>query len=428
MGLGYIQLAVKSASDAYLVGNPQFTYFKKAFVRHTPFALEPSYLNFSGDTTNGFGKKFYCKIPRNGDLLYRAYLQFEIKVASGTWAQSFSDNGLSLIDYVDLYIGDQLIDRQYGEWMHIVGELFESSGKSRVLSELIKIDNASGSPGTSQTVIIPLRFWFTKNPGLALPVLAIAYQDIRVDLQLNSKDKVRNSTSGLPYLNNVKLLVEYVHLGGDEKVLFSSGQHEYIIEQVQTNLSNNIPLQLVSPVIQDTPYEDSIFNFDIRFNHPVKELFWVVQDNQDASGNTANGNYLFNFWRNFTKGRDQIKEALISLNGKDGMDFLPGIYYRNLQSYINHSCGGYNLGTTDLSGSCIYKYSFGLYPERLQSSGTLNFSGLDSSRLRIKFYRDSDNFTQGGETNLTSKSIRMYGINYNLLKIESGMAGVGYIN
>lgn len=427
MGLGYIQLAVKSATDAYLVGNPQFTYFKKAFVRHTPFAMEPMYLNFQGDTTNGFGKKFYCKIPRNADLLYRLYIQFEIKNNGTSWADSFGDEGQSLIEFVDVFIGDQQIDRQYGEWLHIAGELFEPSGKSRVLSELIKIDNTSISTA-SQTVIVPMRFWFCRNPGLALPLMALAYQDVRIDLQVATKEKVRNNSSGVPYINNIKLICDYIHLSPEEKLLFSSSTHEYIIEQIQSNLGNAIPLQLTNPVIGDTAYENTTFNFDVRFNHPVKELFWVVQDNQDASGNTANGNYVFNFWRNFTAGRDQIKEALISLNGKDGMEFLPGIYYRNLQTFLYHDNGCYSLTNYTNSGSGIYKFSFALYPQRLQSSGTLNFSGLENCRLKIKFYRDVDNFTLGGETNITSKTLRIYGINYNVLRIQSGSAGLGYIN
>lgn len=447
MGIGFLQISVRSSQDNYLIGNPQFSFFKAVYRRHTNFALEPYLLPLQGDTTNPWNKKFNLKIPKNGDLLYRIYLQFTLKGAGSSSPYNFSDFPISafgLINYIDMYIGDQFIDRQYGEWMHIFGETYTSPGKNKLLSQMIKINRESTS--SNQVVYIPLFFWFCRNAGLALPLLALSFSDIRLEINFNSQQVALNSTPTDVEITQVQAITEYVHLDTEEKKLFASANHDYLIEQVQYNIANSVPLHSsglgVQGLLSNTEYERKVFGFDLRFNHPVKELFWVLQDsNNGDEDKTPKGNNLFNFWRNFKVYRDQIINATLCLNGKDIWEYETGNFYRSLEGYINHEGSGYELYSDDRTetyytpdGSGIYKYSFALYPQRHQPSGTLNFSGLDKAQLKIRVYRDPDNFwidpvtNQPLEQNITSKMLKIYAVNYNILRISSGQGGLLFSN
>jgi len=450
MGVGFLQISVRSSQDNYLIGNPQFSFFKAVYRRHTNFALEPYLLPLQGDTTNPWGKKFNLKIPKNGDLLYRMYLQFTLttsnKEGSDYDFNKFPISAFALINYIDMYIGDQFIDRQYGEWMHIYGETYTPPGKNRLLSQMIKIErlvNSVDPNSATQVVYVPLFFWFCRNAGLALPLLALSFSDIRFEVNFNTQNVALNSPivyheRRIPdiAITQVQAVTEYVHLDTEEKKLFASANHDYLIEQVQYNIANSVPLHLggVQGDIKNTDYEKKVFSFDLRFNHPVKEIFWVLQDNTNNSGDKGPyGNYLFNFWRNYDRNRDQIINATLCLNGKDIWEYETANFYRSLEGYICHEGSGYELEpyyTPD--GSGIYKYSFALYPQRHQPSGTLNFSGLEKAQLKIRVYRDPDNFSLDppptGPDSISAKMLKVYGVNYNILRIASGQGGLLFSN
>jgi len=327
MGLGYFQLTVTNEEDKYLVGNPEFTYFKTLYKRHTNFAIENVVLNFSGETKmdNNYGKKIYTNIPKNGDLLHRMYLIIDTDYL-GTQKELIDNIGVSafsLIDYIELSIGDQVIDKHTGEWLHIYHEHFIDNSKNSLLCEMINIHNTTRTTDKSQRdglLYIPLIFWFNKNPGLALPLLALNNSNIKLSVKFSSKNKIYNSkTFDKKFIiNSVQLLAEYIHLDTEEKRLFATNSHEYLIEQLQYNDFNNVP-QKLEEFGGDDDYEKYLHKFNIPFNHPIKELFWCVQDSNGNNNIKNIGNNIFNYWLDLDTDtrQHQVIEGYITLNGKE---------------------------------------------------------------------------------------------------------------
>ena len=173
MGLGYLILSIKSEQDKYLTGNPQFTFFKSVYKRHTAFAVDYQYISFVGDASNAFGKKIYIDVPKNGDLLHRMYLVLDVSGVNGL--RNITPTAYSYIDYLDLFIGGQRVDRHYGSWLQIWHELFESNDVA-----LGKLTSSQPLAGNTNKLYVPLRFWFNNNVGLSLPLIALQYNDIKM--------------------------------------------------------------------------------------------------------------------------------------------------------------------------------------------------------------------------------------------------------
>lgn len=429
MGLGYLTLATKSEQDKYLTGNPQFTFFKGVYKKHTNFATDYQYVNLIGDTNNSLGKKLYLELPKNGDLLHRAYLAVNVKGAN-----TLSDVvplAYSLIEYIDLFIGGQRVDRHYGSWLRIWHELYASSEKQLALSEMVSIHNTSDS----KLLHIPLRFWFNNHIGSALPLLALQYNDVKLDIKFNNKADVstyceyKNGSSNTKVnddtfnISNVQVLCEYIHLDTEERRLFMSNSHEYLITQVQTSLNN--PVNLFHNTTTEN-FEKMVHKTDLRFNHPVKELIWSFQDsngiiskvNDFLKDYKSKGVLDYNYWNGFNVGKDQLISANLVLNGKDMSEELPGSFFRNLQHYQYHSGVRLKSITNNNSsqerpierftkydkGTGIYSYSFALTPEEYQPSGSLNFSNLESAQLKYKLHREpypsiTVDYATGGNNN-----------------------------
>jgi len=484
MGIGYFQLTVISEHDKYLVGNPQFTYFKAVYKRHTNFAIENFMLNFVGETSMGkssnFNKKLYTIIPKNGDLVHRMYLVFDLTFERDiTGANNITNiNNLkneisvdaqALIEYIEVKLGDQVIDRHTGEWLHISNEVTLPATKNNMLCDMINTHINIKDSLTSMKdglLYIPLQFWFNKNPGLALPLLALEYSSLKIDVKLNSRDKIRNVIFPNTYnqknlvINNISLLTEYIHLDTDEKNLFASNSHEYLIEQLQYTTNINVPLRkedIPFNVKGDNDYTKYQHKFEIPFNHPIKQLFWAIQDdsaNKTADGidnysengsglslanREAKGNNIFNYWFNLDwyNRQHQMIDFTIGLNGSDMFEPIHANYFMSVLKYQYHSGIGYgNLSanssipqfraTNDIDyskGSGFYTYSFALKPQDYQPSGSLNFSKLDRAELKMRLRRDSQN-----NTALTQKMLKVYAINYNILRIMSGHAGLAFSN
>jgi hypothetical protein len=450
MGLGYLLLAVKSEQDNYLVGNPQFTFFKTVYRKHTNFALDNVFLNFVGETANQFGRKIYIDIPKNGDLMHRMYLVVDME--SSTPITKIAPLAYSLIESIEIFVDGLSLDKHYGEWLQIWHELFNDRSKDLSLAHMI----SSHSTEKTNSLYIPLRFWFNNNVGLSLPLIALQNATIRIEVKFNSlstvqsycksKDNSINVNQDIS-IKRIQMLTEYIHLDTEERRLFSSNTHQYLITQVQTSLKNPLQLFLNDG---DESYEQIQHRVDLRFNLPVKELFWTIQDTHgyilDSSSNptkksyNSNGILQYNYWRNFTPGQDQLRDAILVLNGKDMTEELPSKFYRTIQRYQYHQGYGLNniideSSTTDPNipnsvcrdlsrGSGIYSYSFALKPEEYQPSGSLNFTQLEKAQLKLRLYRDTDNFTKNGANNISGKSMNIYAINYNILKVASGQGGV----
>jgi hypothetical protein len=370
-----MQLVAMGAQDVYLTGNPQITFFKVVYRRHTNFSKECIAQQFTGSAD--FGSSVSCTLARNGDLVQEIYLRATVQCNvndTQTWSVTDMTN---LIQTVEVEIGGQKIDKHYSQWLDIYNELFETSHDYREV-----MNTATGvADATDHTFYVPLRFWFNRNPGLALPLIALQYHEVKINMTLAAAASVKFAASDAndcaPSISSADLLVNYLYLDTDERRRFAQVSHEYLIEQVQ-----------------HTGVETSGGAIDMTFNHPVKALFWT--------------------------GSDWTKTKL-QLNGHDRAAEQPHDYYHLVQPYecgLGHSGKSLNASTrawaTVAAGGNVGMYSFCLKPAEHQPSGTCNFSRIDNARLNM------------GAT--TGASVWLFALNYNVLRIMSGMGGLAYSN
>ncbi len=417
-----MQLVAYGAQDIYLTGNAQITFFKVVYRRHTNFSMESMEQVFNGFVD--FGRKVTVTVSRNGDLIHKMYLRVvlpalkqdqegttnEGDVNSSTWQGYVNSIGNALIRSVDLEIGGQLIDKHYSEWLEIYGELNQSDEQYRSYKRMIGKYASDVSLETNaleeRTYYVPLQFFFCRNPGLALPLIALQYHEVKVNFDFRPLNELTRSDvkiTGTPLdvngnqaaIQSASLWIDYIYLDTDERRRFAQVSHEYLIEQVQYNEAEGIVNRSTN------------LNTRLSFNHPVKELYWIITRNENQEVNTRDGNDIFKF--SSSTGGDTFVTAKLAFNGHDRMTEREAIYFRELQPYQHH---------TRTPSKHIYNYSFALTPEQHQPSGTCNFSRLDSANLNLTF---------NGATTYDSQ-IRVYGVNYNVLRMMSGMAGLAYSN
>ena len=377
--------------DVYLTGNPQITFFKVVYRRHTNFSMESIQQTFNG--TAAFGNRVTCQISRNGDLIHRMYLQATLPaIASNGWVDYV---GLALIKNVELEIGGQRIDKQYGDWMYIWNELSLPTGKKTGFQAMVGDGLNDASP--AKTIYVPLEFWFCRNPGLALPLIALQYHEVKVNIEFRPVAELKDYSGQVvgtttADLSDASLWVDYIFLDTDERRRFAQLSHEYLIEQLQFTGEESVAANTTRT------------NPKLSFNHPVKELVWVLQDNAFVSNSS-------NEWFNYTTvsttgtaagGVNLCSTALLQLNGHDRFKERAGDYFNLVQPYQHHENIPSNKG--------INVYSFALKPEEHQPSGTLNMSRIDTATLQVTHPA----LSAGGK-------LRIYAVNYNVLRVMSGM-------
>ena len=454
MGGGLMQLVAYGAQDIYLTGNPQITFFKVVYRRHTNFSMESIEQTFNGNPD--FVKKVSCTISRNGDLIHRVYVQTTLpSVVVATNPSNSTVMGMTsfnwtnwvghqLVKNVEVEIGGQRIDKHYGEWLHLWNELSQSpglqSGYARMLGNVPLLTQAE-TQGTlpDTTLYIPLEFWFCRNPGLALPLIALQYHEVKINVEFSDLSKCVESNGGSVNnsslsLKNTSLFVDYIYLDTDERRRFAQVSHEYLIEQLQYTGEESIA--------------SAQSKVKLNFNHPVKELVWVVQCNDvvvageyfnysshrdsdtdlgfsghpsDALGTgltsaapTLGGNPTTTLDTN----RNAVVKAKLQLNGHDRFQEREGDYFNYVQPYQHH---------TNVPALGINVYSFGLKPEEHQPSGTCNFSRIDNAVLQLSVDTLGDGSASPSPASKGSK-VRVYATNYNVLRIMSGMGGLAYSN
>ena len=483
-----MQLVAMGAQDVYLTGNPQITFFKVVYRRHTNFSKECIAQTFSGSVPSTAEGSVTCTLARNGDLVQEIYLKTTVvandsvesgivtigtneaylsvaDAATNTWVAATQDDtvvyftkdlyydsdtsasavtatrlftantrykmsiasgnqatfktmagvavgitaganaGISdsatttastysgkivkedialdntdmtdLIKTVEVEIGGQKIDKHYSQWLDIYNELFETSHDLR----FAMCNGSQSAPVVNEKIhYIPLRFWFNRNPGLALPLIALQYHEVKINMTLNPA-----RSTGAVTMSDAKLLVNYLYLDTDERRRFAQVSHEYLIEQVQhTGVESESPITM-------------------NFNHPVKALFWTAYGSSSAP----------------------LGDAKLQLNGHDRAAVQPHDYYHLVQPYesgLGH-CGKSLDNSTRIWGPVVNTgatnnvgmYSFCLKPAEHQPSGTCNFSRIDNARLIIDKVSSTNN-------------LYLFAMNYNVLRIMSGMGGLAYSN
>ena len=362
MGGGLMQLVAYGAQDVYLTGNPQITFFKVVYRRHTNFACEAIEQTFNG--TPAVGGKATVPITRNGDLVTKMWLHTTVSETGD--ADTVDNIGYNLIKSVELQIGGTKIDKHYGRWMYLWNELSSDVNNDTAHNAMVG-SAAIADGGDDQELFIPLQFFCCRNDGLALPLIALQYHDVRLEFEFNSPSNIA--------MANTTLLVNYIYLDSEERKRFAQASHEYLIEQLQFT------------GVESTTAEKAN-KFRLNFNHPVKELVWV---SAAASSNVDDA--------------VSCTDALLQLNGHDRFSKQNGRFFEAVQPHTHH--------TSSKAG--VNVYSFALNPEEHQPSGTCNFSRIDNATLTV---------TAGAGVAETF----IYGVNYNVLRIMSGMGGVAYSN
>ncbi len=385
MGGGLMQLVAYGAQDVYLTGDPQITFFKVVYRRHTNFSVESIQQTING--TVGLGSSIVCTISRNGDLINN--LLVEATITAGTGA-SQSNLGFGLIKEAELEIGGQRIDKQYSNWMNVWCELTHSSEKKKMLSEMV---DHIGS-GNSQVLYIPLQFWFCRDNGLALPLIALQYHEVKLKIAFEENKNLSDTTlTGLSNFS-AKLWADYVYLDTDERRKFAQTEHEYLIEQVQRSTES------ITGKAQSA-------KFRLNFNHPIKELVWLTPPSLIDRG-TQSGSYDDEVFGQYAT---NVDDARLVLNGHERFEKRSGTYFNYVQPYQHH---------TGCPSGGVYVYSFALNPEKHQPSGTCNFSRIDNATLEL---------TLKEPTNIDDVStMEIYAHGYNVLRIMSGMGGLAYSN
>ena len=540
-----MQIVAYGAQDLFLTGTPEITYWKVSYRRHTNFAMESIEQTFQGQAD--FGRRVSAILSRNGDLAYRTYLQVtlpeinqemkssatsDLVPGNGVYARWLDYIGEQLISQVEVEIGGQRIDRQYGDWMHIWNQLTMSEEQKRGYFKMIghttqltyitdpQFADIAGpcasSGGPSQvcaprnalpetTLYVPFLFWFCKNPGLALPLIALQYHEVKINLDIRPIGEclwaVKNLslTSGtqsvsMAYQQSLvaaSLYIDYIFLDTDERRKMAQNPHEYLIEQLQFT--------------GDESVGSSSNKIKLNFNHPCKELIWVVQPdaNVDYCASLTADQVLFKTLGaqpfNYTDAIDALPNAIqafgapaeikgqnefitsgglfemagavdvrstgiwtgtgggneipfapngagnlngssvsdagtfvlaetaldmhcwgenpvvtakLQLNGQDRFSEREGSYFDVVQPYQHH---------TRAPDTGINVYSFALRPEEHQPSGSCNFSRIDNAVLQLVL-------SSGTVAGTATAKVRVYAVNYNVLRVMSGMAGIAYSN
>jgi hypothetical protein len=523
MAGGLMQLVAYGAQDVFLTGTPEITFWKVSYRRHTNFAMESIEQTFSGQAD--FGRRVTCTISRNGDLAYRTYLQVtlpeinqNLNKEGAVYARWLDFIGEQLVAQVEVEIGGQRIDRQYGDWMHIWNQLtlskeqqagyYKMIGNTTQLSYITDpnfapVSGPCAAGGVSQvcaprdalpetTLYVPLLFWFCRNPGLALPLIALQYHEVKINIDFRPIGECLWAVDGLTTgaksvtqayqqsLVAASLYVDYIFLDTDERRKMAQNPHEYLIEQLQFT--------------GDESVGSSSNKIKLNFNHPCKELIWVVQpdanvdycsslepasllfktlgaqpfnytdaidalpnavhafggadavsgtngfissdglfqmaggadasgsDGQLLNGTSADLGSVLSDAGTFVLaesaldmhcwGENPVVTAKLQLNGQDRFSEREGSYFDTVQPFQHH---------TRAPDTGINVYSFALRPEEHQPSGSCNFSRIDNAVMQLVL-------SSGTVAGTATAKVRVYAVNYNVLRVMSGMAGIAYSN
>ncbi len=560
MGGGLMQLVAYGAQDVYLTGSAQITFFKVIYRRHTNFSVEPIPQTFTGAAD--FGRTVTCTINRNGDLITNMYVNISL---AGVEANNNTTNwgyvrrlGLAIVQHYKIEIGGSKIDEQYGDWLNIWYELSHKVGQERGFAKMIgdvpELTTINGNNKPEYHLYIPLQFWFNRNNGLALPLIALQYHDVRITIDfrpaaqcINFSNDVTNdgkvAVKPIISMNDAQLVIDYVYLDSEERKRFAQASHEYLIEQLQftgsetlssTNnkyrLNFNHPCkyliwaphlekyntpnsylsyvnnndwqsakdnfakllwiasrkglvrnedsntwvvsagsgsgEIIAPVLSTAWSADitslvdaqlistnflsvseditpiQLENVVLLSNNITDDLLSLTADEivykyKTGTDNTNHGEEFLNQksttvidifnYGNFINGTDNpVTVAKLQLNGTDRFQERDGYYFNYVQPWQHFS-------NTPADG--INVYSFALKPEDHQPSGSCNFSRIDNATLNVAVglnnvpSNNANNYINTYLNGSNSNSIlNIYAVNYNVLRIMSGMAGAAYSN
>ena len=384
MGGGIMQLVAYGAQDVYLTGNPQITFFKVVYRRHTNFSMETIKQNISGQSFIGIDKinnKATVIISRNGDLITSVYVSTKATQVTelGNIIGICGDN---LIEDVEIEIGGQRIDKHYKEWNQIWDELSTPASKSpgyKYMTGSFNNNVITGVETKQERIHYPLKFWFCRNPGLALPLIALQYHEVQLKFtwgvglyDSNKDDHLTRSSVSLENPHDVEVWADYVYLDTDERRRFSQVSHEYLIEQLQIQKEKDV----------------SSASFKLNLEHPIKELIWTTPTNTPLTD-------------------QKIK---LSINGHDRFYERTKEYFTLEQPYKYHtSIPGYNIKETE-------------HPVLLNESIFSQEYTYDSTQVDVSALSVGGGFINKQITDRTSASSGLNSVNYKTFTFVSADA------
>ena len=399
---GLLQLVAVGAQDNYLTGNPNVTFFRMAYRRHTNFAIESMAQTFSG--TADFGKKVTTVLARTGDLVNKAFLEINLPTLTANPGQTVAwtrNLGHAMLDEVFIEIGGSIIDRHYGMWFSIYNELTQSAAKWEGYNVMIGNTAALTTQAAAipaATLYVPLIFWFNRNPALSLPLVALQYHETKLTIQFRPVAELYITSdlaplASTPVLQNATLYVDYIFLDSAERTQMTQTQHEYLIEQVQYAGAES--------------HASANFKTVLNLSHPVKSLHWVVQPESNILGGA---NRLVDFTDAGNSGEpyagnDPLVSAKIQIGNHDRITTRKGSYYNLVQPYNHFS---------RIPAPGIYSYSFAL-ENSSHPCGSINMSRIDSATIHMQT-----------STGTSPIRVHVFAINYNVVRVTSGLAGLAF--
>jgi hypothetical protein len=424
MSSGRIQLASVGIQDYFLTDNPDVTFFKQVYKKHTKFALET--LDNTFDDQANFDTIVRCVVPRKGDLIRNIYFRVELPAlvnenVPDPGSIGYTDSiGNAIIEYADLIIGGQLVERITGEYIEIYNQLYFTDSKQKSFEYLVGTTGSRTGLGiaseTSEGVygkyprnfVVPLPFYFNNHEPLCIPLTALAKQEVEVQIKIRPlSELIVTSTTEIGILRNAELInatlpVEYVFIGDDENTYLQNSKLDYLITQVQVSRSSII---------------ENVTNAKYRLNfvNPVKEMFFVVQNANVIQSNIYTGNDFFNYTNpenTFSPSGHHIKNIKMSFNDEEIIDnrVADTIFLNSLQPMITHS-------RVPKEDRKFYVYSFSIDPESYYPTGQINMSRIQNQVIDINLFSSSQ-----------KRDIRIYSTSYNVLRIKDGLAGMLFID
>ena len=425
-GGGLMQLVAYGAQDVYLTGNPQITFFKSLYRRHTSFSIESIEQTFQGSVNPG--SRITAVISRNGDLLHRMFLEIDLPSLDGTTAAYVQNLAHTIVESAEIEIGGQRIDKVYGRWMTLWKSLTckeeKKEGYKRMTGSGLDVTTQTKAlkPAQATKLFLPLDFWFSKgSAGQALPLIALQYHEVRVTIQLadvsawlrsvDSGDKtVTGPATALPSPKTiptpfVKLFCDFIYLDTEERRRFAQVSHEYLIEQLQFT------------GVEATSVSQADTKVRLNFNHPCKLFAWMCSKatpgaaSADPHSTRVDPAESSDLSGDLTTGVNPVELVGLQLNGHERFKPRSGEYFTLVQPYQHFT----RVPTTDFPGV----YSFCISPEEHQPSGALNMSRVDNAQMT---------FTLTPAARSSVFNIYIYAVNYNVLRILSGMGGLAFSN
>lgn len=477
-----IDLSAYGANDAFLYGNPEQTIFRSVYKRNTRFTRDNIRAVVDGDVN--FGQKVIINVDTEADLMSQIMLEIDLPELTATGAddqhfiQWIPNVAFSLVEYADIRIGGQLISREYGEWMYIWYELMQASGAK----EARRILTGSTPSNGPRTVYLPLTFWFCRDLGRALPLVALQYHPVTIELQLSNVERLYyfgptryhdlsyvgpvtiggdtkyqyqstagtlfspditgknlyynngTNTTSITYIDSdnlaldieiptpeqatrvyikptytltgptpsiieIRAFIDFYTLDTYERRWFANKAQYYMIEQLQFNESD---------AVSETEFQRRI---RLTMPLPMKQLFWVFQTNENRD-NKELLSFLSTPDEEYENPFDDIISMALYYNGKEKLPERSSEHYRLIHPYQRGM-----VGVNDSAAKFLYTFSFAERPGEHQPSGYSNFSMLD----RVEMILTMRNNHRAGE-------YRIYGMNYNLLRVDKGMGGVLFSN